>query len=447
MELVGKKVLIVGLGASGAAAARLCLAHGASVLVTDKNPDPPAAAGLEELGAVMRLGGHNIADFRGADMVVLSPGVDHRTLEVLAAAEAGAEIIGEMELAFRYLRTPSVMITGTNGKSTVTTLIGEMLSQTGKTVFLGGNLGRPLAEYVIGAQDADWVVVEVSSFQTDTASTLRPNVGVILNITADHLDRYESFEEYAASKFKLLANQSGDDIAVLCADDPEVVRRVSLAPAHVALYGCEYTHKPGGRINGDKLILRREDGPDIELCATDSALTGHFNKLNILAAGLAAIACGAEAEAMQRAMDTMQPLGHRLALVAEIDGVAYYDDSKGTNVGAVQAAVDALNSTVVLLLGGRDKDGVFAELGPQLQKVRGVVCFGEAGPSIARQIKGMAFCQIAEDLPSALMMARSMARIGDAIMLSPGCASFDAYSGYAERGNHFRQLVLEGFDG
>ncbi len=447
MDLTGKKVLIVGLGASGVAAARLCLAHGARVLATDKNPDPPAARGLESQGAVMRLGCHNISDFRGADMVVLSPGVDHRLPEVRAAAESGAEVIGEMELAFRFLQTPSVMITGTNGKSTVTTLIGEMLKAAGNKVFLGGNLGRPLAEYVLGDQDADWAVLEVSSFQTDTASTLRPKVGVVLNITADHLDRYASFDDYAASKFSMLANQRGGDVAVLCADDPEVARRSSLAPAKVTPYGADYKPIPGGRISGGRLVLDLLNGATIILDPSHSALTGHFNLLNMLAAGLAVAACGVSAHAMQRAIDTMQPLGHRLALVTEIDGVAYYDDSKGTNVGAVQAAIDALDRTAVLLLGGRDKDGIFAELQPQLQKVRGVVCFGEAGPSIAKQINGMAICQIAADLPGAVTMARKMALAGDAIVLSPGCASFDAYTGYAARGDHFRKIVLEGADG
>lgn len=447
MNLVGKKILIVGLGASGAAAARLCLAHGATVVATDKNLDPPAAKGLEEIGAVMRLGGHNMADFRGADMIVLSPGVDPRLPEVQAAAKAGAEIIGEMELAFRYLHTPSVMITGTNGKSTVTTLVGEMLQAAGKKVFLGGNLGRPLAEYVLGEQDADWVVIEVSSFQTDTASTLRPKVGVILNITADHLDRYESFDEYAASKYSMLANQRGDDAAVLCADDPEVARRMDLAPAIAMPYGADYSGTPGAGISGGKLVLRDVDGSSIELNPSRSALTGHFNLLNIMAAGLAAMACGIGGVAMQKAVDTIEPLGHRLALVAEIDGIAYYDDSKGTNVGAVQAAVEALDRTVVLLLGGRDKDSIFAQLEPQLTDVRGVVCFGEAGPSIAEQISGMAQCQTAPDLRAAVETARAMARPGDAILLSPGCASFDAYTGYAARGDHFRKIVLEGANG
>ena len=447
MDLTGKKVLIVGLGASGVAAARLCLAHGAQVLATDKNSDPPAARGLEDQGVVMRLGCHNIADFRGADLVVLSPGVDHRLPEVQAAAEAGAEVIGEMELAFRFLQTPSVMITGTNGKSTVTTLIGEMLKAAGNKVFLGGNLGRPLAEYVLGDQDADWAVLEVSSFQTDTASTLRPRVGVILNITADHLDRYANFDEYAASKFSMLANQRDGDVAVLCADDPEVARRMDQAPAKVLPYGAEYASTPGGRISGNRLVLDLLNGSTFVLDPAHSALTGHFNLLNMLAAGLAASACGVPAQAVQRAIDTMQPLGHRLALVAEIDGVAYYDDSKGTNVGAVQAAIEALDRTAVLLLGGRDKDGAFAELQPQLQKVRGVVCFGEAGPSIAEQINGIAVCRTAADLPGAVTMARDMALPGDAIVLSPGCASFDAYSGYAARGDHFRKIVLEGADG
>lgn len=444
MVLAGKKVLVVGMGASGAAAARLCLARGAEVRFTDKATAPPAAAGLAELGATPRLGGHDPADFPWAELIVLSPGVDHRLPEVVAAARNGAEVIGEMELGFRFLRPPAVMITGTNGKSTVTSLIAAMLEAAGLRAFAGGNLGTPLCAYVASAQDDDWAVLEVSSFQTDTAVSLRPKVGVILNITDDHLDRYDSFAQYAASKFRLLANQAGGDVAVLCADDPEVAARLNLAPAGVWLYGAANDHRPGGRLEGQRLALELPGRRLIKLDASRSRLWGGFNQLNILAAGLAAAACGVSAQAMQRAIDEFQPLGHRLALVAERDGVAWYDDSKGTNVGAVQAALEALARPAVLLLGGRDKDGRFALLAPQLKAwARQVICFGEAGASIASQIEGLAERQVVADLPAAVALAAQEAKPGDAVLLSPGCASFDAYAGYAMRGDHFRRLVAE----
>ena len=442
MELRGKKVLVVGLGASGAAAARLCLARGAAVIATDQGQDPAGARGLAEAGARLALGGHRDRDFAEAEIIVLSPGVDHRRGEVAAAAARGALVLGELELAFRFLKAPAVMITGTNGKTTVTTLVARMLEDAGMKVFSGGNLGTPLAELVAGPQEIDWAVLEVSSFQTDTAGELRPRVGVLLNITPDHLDRYDSFEDYARSKYRLFARQAEGDLAILCADDPEVAARASLAPARVWAYGAVGPRRPGGWLESDDLVIDRGTDGALRLSAAKSPLVGGFNRLNLLAASLAALACGAPPEVIQRVIEEYRPWGHRLAFVASVDGADYYDDSKGTNVGAVQAALTALDKQVVLLLGGRDKDGRFADLAPQLQnRVTAVVCFGEAGPAIHEQIKGLAKSETVPDLARAVERAHALAAPGQAVLLSPGCASFDAYTGYAQRGDHFQALV------
>jgi UDP-N-acetylmuramoylalanine--D-glutamate ligase len=442
MNLAGKRVLVVGLGVSGAAAARLCLARGASVIATDRAADPPAARGLERPDLAVHTGGHRPVDFVWAEIIVVSPGVDHRLPEIQAAVERGAWLMGELELGYRFLKAPAVMITGTNGKTTVTTLIGRMLEAAGFKVFTGGNLGTPLCELVAGPQDIDWAVLEVSSFQTDTADEIRPRVGVILNITPDHLDRYASFEGYARSKFRLLARQQGDDVAILCLDDPQVAARASCAPARVWGYAAQGPRRPGGWLEGDDLTLDLGEGQDLRLGAAGSGLRGGFNRLNLLAASLAACAAGAPAQAVQGAIDRFQGLGHRLQLVAEKNGIAYYDDSKGTNVGAVQAALEALQRPVVLLLGGRDKDGRFADLEPQLRAgVVGVICFGEAGPSIAGQLKGLAQPLVKADLAAAVSAAAALAVPGQAVLLSPGCASFDAYTGYAQRGDHCQALV------
>jgi len=443
VELKGKKVLVVGLGVSGWAAALLCLSQGALVRATDRSPAPPKADELAAAGVSLSLGGHRAEDFAWAELIVLSPGVDHRLPEIEAARAAGAQVIGELELGWRFTKCPTVMITGTNGKSTVTTLVGDILSQAGFKTLVGGNLGRPVCDMAPESHEADWLVAEVSSFQTDTMDKLRPRVGVVLNITPDHQDRYPDFAAYADSKMSLFSNQADGDVAVLCDDDPEVWSRRTAAPAQVWGYGADGHQRPGGWLEGDELVL--DAGPEplrVKLPAGHLAIG--FNRLNCLAACLAALACGADAPAMERAMAAYQVLGHRLALVGQKGGVSFFDDSKGTNVGAVAAALGALEMPVVLLLGGRDKDGRFADLGPLLKKrAARVICFGEAGPKIEAQIKNFALSETAPDLAMAVKAAVGAAAPGQAVLLSPGCASFDAYTGYAQRGEHFQALVRE----
>lgn len=443
MELKGKKVLVVGLGVSGRAAALLCLSQGAVVRATDRHPAPPVADELASAGVALSLGGHRAEDFAWAEVIVLSPGVDHRLPEVERARAAGAEVIGELELGWRFTRCPTVMITGTNGKSTVTTLVGDILTQSRFKTLVGGNLGRPVCDMAPESGRADWLVAEVSSFQTDTMERLRPEVGVVLNITPDHLDRYPGFAAYAESKMGLLRNQAGDDVAVLCAEDPEVWSRRGLAPARVWGYGVAGPQRPGGWLEGGELVLEAGRGPlRVKLPAGHLAIG--FNRLNCLAACLAALACGADASAMEAAMKDYRVLGHRLALVGQKGGVSFFDDSKGTNVGAVAAALGALEMPVLLLLGGRDKDGRFADLEPLLrQKTPLVICFGEAGPKIQAQIQGFAPSETVPDLATAVKRAAQAAAPGQAVLLSPGCASFDAYAGYAQRGEHFQSLVRE----
>jgi UDP-N-acetylmuramoylalanine--D-glutamate ligase len=442
LNLDGKKVLVVGLGKSGAAAALLCLDRGARVIATDQADDTEFAAQVAEAGAEMHLGGHQPEDFAWAEVVVLSPGVDQRLPEVAAAMERGAEVIGELELGWRFLQAPAVMITGTNGKSTVTTLIGRMLAAAGNRVFVGGNLGTPLCEFINRGESVDWVVLEVSSFQLDTPHTFRPKVGVILNISPDHLDRYEDVDQYAASKFSLLANQGAGDVAVLCLDDPLVAAGKDHCPAQVWGYAAQGPVEPGGWLMDDDLIIAAQPGTGLNLSTKDSRLHGHFNRLNLLAASLASLAAGADPFAVQAAIDAFRGLPHRLELVEEQDGVFWFDDSKGTNVGAVIAALDALALPTVLLLGGRDKEGRFAEMAAELERyVKHAICFGEAGPSIHGQIDGLAKSQVVENLQAAVATARQIAQPGQAVLLSPGCASFDAYTGYAQRGDHFKALV------
>jgi len=442
LDLKGKKVLVVGLGKSGAAAAQLCLDRGARVIATDQAAETASAAQIAAAGAELHMGGHRLDDFTWAEVVVLSPGVDQRLPEVMAAISHGAEVLGELELGWRFLQAPAVMITGTNGKSTVTTLVGRMLAAAGKRVFVGGNLGTPLCEFINRKEHVDWVVLEVSSFQLDTASTLRPKVGVLLNVSPDHLDRYQDAEEYAASKFSLFSNQGAGDVAVLCQDDLMVAARKDYCPAQVWGYAAEGPVEPGGWLMDDNLIIAAQPGTGLSLSAKASRLHGQFNRLNLLASSLAALAAGADPFAVQAAIDAFQGLPHRLELVERQDGVFWFDDSKGTNVGAVAAALEALALPTVLLLGGRDKEGTFAVLEPQLKNyVRKVICFGEAGPAIHEQISALTESRVVAGLAEAVAEARKLAESGQAVLLSPGCASFDAYTGYAQRGDHFKALV------
>ncbi len=443
MELKGKKVLVVGLGKSGASAARLCLAKGALVTATDTAPQPLESAGLSASGVRLVLGGHRLEDFLAADLVVLSPGVDPSRGEAAAARQHGVPVIGELELGYVFLKAPSVMVTGTNGKSTVTRLIGEMLIKAGQRVFVGGNLGTPLCDFVAQAQEVDWAVLEVSSFQIDTSLSLRPEVAVLLNISPDHLDRYPDFPTYAASKFSLFPRQAKDHVAVLYADDPEISSRLSSATGRAWLYGGQGPHRPGGWLEKTDLVLAA--GRDlIRLSTQKSKLPGKYNRLNMLAAALAALACGAPASAMQSAIDEFKGLPHRLQFVASLAGVDYYDDSKGTNLGAVQAVLESLEQPLVLLLGGHYKGGDFSQLASFIKNgVRGIVCFGEAGPVIHGQVASFTNSQVVPDLPAALSAAAALAKPGDMVLLSPGCASFDAYRNYAHRGEHFQTLVKE----
>jgi UDP-N-acetylmuramoylalanine--D-glutamate ligase len=445
MELSGKRVLVVGLGQSGLAASRLCARKGAQVRAADMAKAGEKFPELDALGIAYNLGGHRREDFQWAEIIVLSPGVDMRRPEIQAARQGGARIIGEFGLAYEEIDCPCIMITGSNGKTTVSTLIAEILQAAGCRVFAGGNLGLPLSQLALSQGRPDWAVLEVSSFQTDTAEGFKPRIGVILNITPDHMDRYASFDDYAASKFKILARQEGPDLAVLCHDDAQVAARKHLAPAGSLLYGRDDCAAPQAAwLEGDMMRLRWAGQKMVEIDIAGCKLPGQFNRLNMLAAAGACLYAGVPSALIASVLKEFTGLPHRLQKVGEVKGVSYYDDSKGTNVGAVQAALQALGEPTILLLGGRDKDGDFHSLLPVLQNnTRLAICFGEAGPLIHRQLAAHFPCRLAPDLTAAVQLAQAEAGPDYAVLLSPGCASFDAYSGYAQRGEHFAALVYE----
>ena len=448
MELKEKRVLVAGAGVSGVAAARLCLGRGARVTVTDQGAGSEKAGELKSSGAELHFGGFREDDFTSCDLLVLSPGIDPRLDEVCAAKAKGMPVLGEMELGFRFLESPCVMVTGTNGKSTVTTLIGLLLEAEGFEVFTGGNLGEPLCSLINSGRRVDWAVLEVSSFQADTAPTMVPKVGVLLNISEDHLNRYRDFTAYADSKFSFFLRQGPEDVAIFKADDKEISKRVPMANAQIQYFSESALLRPGGWLEGDDLVISARDQEQMRVDASQTPLQGTFNRLNLLAACMAAKTCKVGPNAMNRVVREFKGLPHRVELVGAINQVDYVNDSKATNVGAVQAALGSLDRDLILLLGGRDKKGVFADLAPFMgPRLKGLICFGEAGPTICEQLQPYIKGHLVEDLATAFELSRRIARPGDMVLFSPGCASFDAYKSYGQRGDHFRSLVLEALSG
>ncbi len=433
MELAGKNVIVVGLGKSGVAAAKLCLAQGARVTGTDSAPADKLSPEARALAVELVLGGHQQVDFKSAHLVVVSPGVPN--FPALTEAElSGVEVIGELELATRYIDAPIVAIGGTNGKSTTTTLVGDMFAAGGLTAFVGGNLGTPTTEAV--GKNFDVVVLEVSSFQMERARTFQPRVSVLLNITEDHLDRYPSFLAYAEAKGNAFANQNPDDFAIVPEGDSDCYAQAKRGKAQVLRFGDFGDYVVSGRSVSES---RTGELFDLE----GSALHGRHNIENAAAAIAATRALDLSATAIRKALLQFRPLPHRMTRVASVRGVNFYDDSKGTNVGAAVTAVRGLSETRgVLIAGGRDKQGSYEPLVSALEaKGRAVVVLGEAASRIAEAVGSRVPLARAESMDDAVNKAFALAVRGDAVLLSPACSSFDMFKSYAERGDRFVAAV------
>ncbi len=439
-NLHGKRVVIVGLGTSGVAAARLCLRRGATVLGTDAKGEPQVGANalaLRAEGATLALGGHDAVDFDRADLVVMSPGVP--SFARLAAAErAGVTVIGEVELSIRQLprRTPIVAVGGTNGKSTVTSLVGAIFEGAGKRTFTGGNLGEPLADHVDEAWDV--VVLEVSSFQMERVRDFQPRVSILLNVTPDHLDRYPSFEAYAHAKGNAFARQTETDLAVVPFGDALCHAEAGRGKGRLVTFG------PGGDI--DVTDAEVKDG--VRSARYPRALfgiQGGHNALNVAAAVAACADMGASADVIGRVLRDFRGLPHRMVLVREVGGVRYYDDSKGTNVGAsVTALLGIAEKKAVLIAGGRDKGGSYGPLVDALVKRgRAAILIGEAAEAIAASIGDAIPVRRVTSLAEAVRASAALAQPGDAVLLSPACSSFDMFRDYKHRGEEFVRAVGE----
>jgi UDP-N-acetylmuramoylalanine--D-glutamate ligase len=433
-NLTGKRVLVVGLGRSGIAAARLCANHGAAVTVNDAKPKDALLSELAQLPPSIQqsLGGHPAEAFLGADIVVLSPGVPPLP-QIEAARAKGVFITGELELASWFVDATMVAITGTNGKSTTTTLC-----------FVGGNLGTPLAE-AVGSQPAragGTCVVEVSSFQLETVRNFRPQVAVLLNITPDHLDRYPDFSKYIEAKQRIFAAQTASDFAVLNIDDANVELAARRIQSRCILISTHRALGVGAWVEDDSLCVRLPGGPVEYYPAQLPGLVGRHNQENALAALVAARLLGALPAEARYALVAFRPLAHRMELVGDFNDIAFYDDSKGTNVGAVVAALDGFPRKVVLIAGGKDKGGSYAPLAEVMKRNgRAAVLIGEAASKIRAALIGVVPVEMASDMDEAVEKAANLAERGDAVVLSPACSSFDMFRDYAHRAEVFRTAV------
>ena len=441
--------MIVGAARSGIAAARFLLAQGAVVALTDQKPLEkwtPEALALKEAGVGLLPGEPPSWLLDQLDLVVVSPGVPATIIPIRYAERAGAEVIGEVELAYRYLKGRIVAITGSNGKTTTTSLIGELLHDAGLTVQVGGNIGKALISMVETSHDDGWTVAELSSFQLETIKSFHPAIALVLNVTPNHMDRYETFNDYAAAKHRIFMNQISNDTAVLNADDPTVSSWASGLRARVMHFSVRKEVENGVFLRGRELVFRGLEGEQVLLDVAEMKLRGLHNVENVAAAFAAGIAAGAGVESMSATARRFDPVEHRLEFVAEIDGVKFYNDSKATSVDATLKALEAFaqeTGKVVLILGGRGKKTPYAPLEPLIRsKVRKLVLIGEDAETIANELGNSAPLERATDMRDAVTRSFNAAEKGDVVLLAPACASFDMFESFEHRGKVFKQEVL-----
>ncbi|HEV2765041.1 MAG TPA: UDP-N-acetylmuramoyl-L-alanine--D-glutamate ligase [Pyrinomonadaceae bacterium] len=451
MEVRGKKVLVVGAARSGIASARFLAGRGATVALNDRKALDewgPDALALRDFGVGLVPGDPPSWLLDQIELAVLSPGVPSKIIPVRYAERAGAEVIGEVELAWRFMRGRVVGITGTNGKTTTTTLVGRLLEDAGLRVQVGGNIGTPLITLAESSREHGWTVAELSSYQLETVVTFRPTVAVVLNLMPDHMDRYETFEDYAAAKHRIFRNQRAEDVAVLNADDAVVSSWAKGLSAHVVLFSTSRELEEGLYLRRREIVSRTKDGERVLLTRDDIQLRGLHNVQNVTAALAAGLACGAAPDAMRETVRGFAPVEHRLERVGEVGGVEFYNDSKATNVDAAVKALEAFADTegqVVLILGGRGKNAPYAPLAPLVrEKARALVLIGEDASRIESELKEAAPEIIrAATMHDAVLRARAAARPGDVVLLAPACASFDMFDSFEHRGRVFKQAVGE----
>jgi len=449
LEIAGRKALVIGAARSGIASARFLAQRGATVALNDRKPLSewsPAALDLKTEGVGLIEGDPPSWLLDQIDLVVVSPGVPTKAIPIRYADRRGAEVMGEVELASRFLRGRTVAITGSNGKTTTTSLIGEMLKDAGLNVQVGGNIGTALISMIDSSRDDTWNVVELSSFQLETIVDFHPAVAAVLNVTPNHMDRYESLVEYAAAKHNIFRNQTTGDVAILNADDEIVSSWARGLRAHVVRFSAERELDEGLFLRGRELVSRTKDGERVLMSRDEMQLRGTHNVENVLAAFAAGLACGGAPDSLRETVSRFRPVEHRLEDVAEIRGVRFVNDSKATSVDATMKALEAFASEtgkVVLILGGRGKQAPYSPLIRLIKaRVRRMVLIGEDAKTIEAEIGNAAPYEFALDMHDAVVKSFAAAEPGDVVLLAPACASFDMFESFEQRGRVFKEEVF-----
>ena len=441
-SVTGQRVVVVGAARSGIAAAELLVRRGATVILSDLRESIPEEAQLREAGVHLELGQHSADTFAAADLIVLSPGVAPNQPAIAHARRSGVAVMGELELASRWLRGRIIAITGTKGKSTTTTLAGRMLEAGGHRVRVGGNIGLALSAQVDDSTEDTIHVVEASSFQLEATDAFRPWIAVLLNFSPDHLDRHASVDEYAAAKSRIFANQGREDWAVLNADDQPSLDLARQARGRRVLFAMREPLEEGIVIAGDSIVRRSRAGDQVLVPVSAVKLLGRHLLADVLAAAAVASIVGVEPAAMTRAVETFQGLEHALEPTREIAGVRFVNDSKATNIESALRAIQSFDTGLVVILGGKFKGGRFADLRDALVARHAVVvAIGESTPLIHEAFTGAVRVLDAADMSAAVRTAFASAAPGHTVLLAPACASFDMFRDYAERGRVFKQNV------
>jgi UDP-N-acetylmuramoylalanine--D-glutamate ligase len=444
IELKNKRVLVVGLARTGVATALFCAARGAMVTATESRNEVELGIAIDVLrsaGVILELGGHQEKTFLEQDLIIPSPGVSTDSVYLRAAREKSITIWSEIELAFRFLRGRLIGITGSNGKTTTTSLIDHVLNSAGFSTILAGNIGTPLISMVERSSPDTVTVAELSSFQLELIATFRPDISLFLNLTPDHLDRHPTLESYGAAKARIFENQTEEDAAILNADDPATT---PYAPTRPRLFWCSRKQRvaQGAFVRGNEIVFRLDGHEEAILKPEEIPLVGAHNVENVLAAVAACRLAGADSVAIARGVRSFAGVEHRLEFVAEIAGVRYYNDSKATNVDATLKALDAFPGRILVILGGKDKGSDYTVLQQPLRdKAILALLIGAAAEKIEKQIAGSVMIECAKTLERAVDIAAHTAQPGDIVLLAPACASFDQFQNYEHRGRVFKELV------
>ena len=445
MDLKDKRVLVVGLGKSGVASALFLKKRGARVTVSDSKPEAELRDEILLLldhGVTVETGGHGDRTFRGQDLIVVSPGVPFDAPQLEQARALGESVIGEIELAAQFIPGPIVAITGANGKTTTTTLAGEIIVAGHFPTLVGGNIGTPAVTFPDQAKPDTWTVLEVSSFQLETIVSFRPRISVILNITLDHLDRHKTFENYVNAKARVFENQQPDDFTVLNADDPTTAQLASRTRAQVFWFSRKKEVERGAFVRGGNIFFRDGTNQREIMLVSEIHLKGAHNLENVLAGVAIGALVGCQSVQIRAAVKNFKAVEHRLEFVAQVAGVDYYNDSKATNVDATLEALESFPANIHLILGGKDKGSDYTVLNELLkQRVKRVYTIGAAAAKIESQIHGATEIVPSQTLENAIRRAHESAVPGDLVLFAPACASFDQFQNYEHRGRVFKDVV------